>query len=441
MALNVPMPSAKMQTFTVVFGSIALAAALVGCPAKPDVRRGADAGAEASAGSSAPAAIATGAPAASSIAPSSGSAEPAWKKTHADRAASASASATSAEPAPKTAPKKTVGAMTSEFHSSRPHLAIAEGDELKIVDVTALSKAPISMKAAGEIQAISWASQVPSVAVLLNRQIQVFDSAGGDAKHTFDALTFDTDDYFVPEITLSHDGKHVAAAFDNKLYLWRAETGEAVPLENEDDLSWGNAFVADNKMLATYTAGGVVMRRLEDGKVVHNAMFDTGATSPLAVSPDGSFLAVSESQHALLSYRIGKRETKHLDGVDGCENHLSMLRFSKNSKLLAVRSDGGYWRSWNLPTLSPRTTFDPKVEGSSWLSEDGGSGIVLVAGEPVVFDAYKNKKRDTLDGYEGGANVDFHFSADSRYVATRFGEIAVLGSERRQEAAVKMKLK
>jgi len=354
-----------------------------------------------------------------SAATSAGSAEP-WRKQHIAYLASASARASNSAPTPAEPPAADaagLGADLAVWHPTEPRLAFAQGKSLTIIDLRRPGTRVTFDPAAGPITDLIWASQAPVIATS-SSSIQVWSTTGGAPQQTIPAQASDT-------MVLSHDGRYLA--INDGPQVWKVADGAKLPPFEEPGTTglWGLAFASDNRHLAATNPGGVILWNLSSGKRVHERMFETGATSPLVVSPDGGFLAVSEQMHKLLAYRLSDATVTHLETVSDCVDHLSGLRFAKNGRTLRVQASSGWWRCWNVPTLSPRSSFKPDQDVvESWMSDDCATVIVKRQDDVVeVWDAFKSRKRATLDGGVGGSQVES--SSGGRYAAVAGGLLAV----------------
>ncbi len=270
---------------------------------------------------------------------------------------------------------------------------------------------------AGPITDVTWASQA-SVIATASSNIQVWSTNGGSPAQTIGAQATET-------MVLSHDGSHLA--INQGPQVWKVADGQKLPPFGDPEAMglWDLAFTQDNRHLAATHPGGVLVWDFQRGKQIHSRMFETGATSPLAVSPDGGFLAVSEQMHKLLAYRLSNATVTHLETVSDCADHLSGLRFAKNGRTFRVQASSGWWRCWNVPTLSPRSSFKPDPGAvQSWMSDDCATVIVQRQDDTMeVWDPYKSRKRVTLEGAIGQGQV--RFSRDGRYVAVAGGLLGV----------------
>src|SRR5262249_33230163 len=100
----------------------------------------------------------------------------------------------------------------------------------------------------------------------------------------------------VDAVTFSPDGKILATAGtrDGSIRLW--DTGTGREIRHLQNLVWVDALVfsRDGKQLMTNSLGGAQIWDVPSGKLLRVLKNDGGATDGLALSPDGSLLAVAD---------------------------------------------------------------------------------------------------------------------------------------------------
>jgi WD40 repeat protein len=226
----------------------------------------------------------------------------------------------------------------------------------------------------------------------------------------------------------SHDSSLLAADWEDaqqrrKFAVWDVTTGAPLPAATSPEPTAGGyfqlAFLPDDRRLAGFDPVAVAVWEARTGKVTGGREFDTGATSPIALSRDGRFAAVSLSQHALVAWPIGGGREFHLDAAAGCADHLEGLRFSPDGRVLTMSSASGRVAAWSLPSLSPRSRWKParadREAGS--LSDDGGLVVrVRADGRADVADVFTGRSLRALEG-TFPRDADLRFSADGRWVS------------------------
>jgi WD40 repeat protein len=303
------------------------------------------------------------------------------------------------------------------WHPSEPRLAYADDRMVHIVDLRRPGSRLTIGPAPASIRDLVWASKAPLLATS-STVLQIWSTKDGALKQQVAVQAGSA-------MSLSHDGRFIAIADGAR--AWRVADGVALPAIEDPPIMdlWALTFVADNRHLAALNPAGVLVWDITTGKPAHQKMFATGAASPLAVSPDGAFVAVAEELHRLLAYRLSTATTTHLETVSDCADHLVAVHFAKDSRTLRVGALSGWWRSWNLPTLSPRSSYKPQSpDEESWMSDDGATVIVRRPdGTVEAWDAFKSRKRHQLDGRLPG--MDLELSSDGRYLSAAGEQLAV----------------
>jgi hypothetical protein len=117
--------------------------------------------------------------------------------------------------------------------------------------------------------------------------------------------------------------------------VWNTETGAALParaIETPVGPYWVLAFLADNRQLVGFDALAVTVWDVHTGKRTGGRSFETGATSPVMLSPDGAFAVSALGQHGLVAWRLGPNPVVFLDRAQGCEDHIGGLTFSSDDE-------------------------------------------------------------------------------------------------------------
>lgn len=241
------------------------------------------------------------------------------------------------------------------------------------------------------------------------------------------ALTLVDEAHRLTGTCFSHDGKLLAASIEagdqtRSLRIWDTKTGAVLPdVAPPQEISgfWQLAFLPDDRQLAGFDALQVVVWDIRSGKRTGGRGFETGATSPVALSPNGTFAATSLEQHALIAWGLGAQHEVHLDQANGCADHLNGVYFSRDSRTLIASSLAGRSASWNVPSLSPRSRWAPALpedREKGTMSDDGAIVLhVLADGSAEILDAYTGRKIRGLDGAMI-FDLDVSFSPDHRWV-------------------------
>ena len=164
----------------------------------------------------------------------------------------------------------------------------------------------------------------------------------------------------------------------------------------------------------------VVIWDIRSGKKTGGRGFETGATSPVALSPNGTFAAVSLEQHALVAWPFGAAHEVHLDEAHGCVDYFFGVSFSRDSRTLLARSSAGRSATWSVPGLAPRSRWAPTLPEDQEKGRCFGDGALvlraLADGSAEILDASTGRKTRALEG-KMAFDVDASFSPDHLWIA------------------------
>ena len=320
-------------------------------------------------------------------------------------------------------------ANVAAWHPAEVRLAIVEDKTLTVIDPRQPATRTIATTAGddnvGPIKHVGWSSASDRIAAGSDEAINIFDSKTGKRIRTIEAPGHET-------LTLSHDGRWVATS-DGTARVWNVDSGAALQLAGENEWNWSVSFFADNAHVGAANAMGLYVWQLRSGRRALLKDFDTGATSPVEVSHDGRFFAVSLGQHGLNVFRLSDRSTTSLMGVQSCDDHMKGLLFARDHKTFVMRTASGWWRSWSLPSLEEKSRFTPTpADAPSWLSDDGLTAAVWSERGIEIWDVAKNVRRLSLDSALDASwrhTVGLAFSGDGRYLAFDSGPVAVWNVE------------
>lgn len=160
------------------------------------------------------------------------------------------------------------------------------------------------------------------------------------------------------------------------------------------------------------------------------ALNNSGVETPLALSPDGEFLAFSYSENVML---WGTSSTQEPIYLGKCEKKVSVLAFSADGKLVAVGDETGAVKVFAADTRKELSTFTAHKDGvmalafspdGKTLASGGGDGTVKIYGiasmrelialthtpSPVIFFGVNKGTEDYIE--------ELFFSADGRSLIT-----------------------
>ncbi|MCG9133118.1 WD40 repeat domain-containing protein [Candidatus Poribacteria bacterium] len=184
--------------------------------------------------------------------------------------------------------------------------------------------------------------------------IWVYDANTGEAVSLFSGIQTGEVEKFLPmslpeALTFSADALIIASAHGNRIYVWDTATGTAFAmLDKHPDVIKAIALSPDNTKLAT--AGGDWIVRLWEvrtGKYLYSLIGHPSAVNAVAFSPDGKILASAGS-----SLRLWDADTGELLHVDHNDlGSISEIVFAPDGNTLAT--GGGWYRTaqlWDVKT-------------------------------------------------------------------------------------------
>jgi len=169
----------------------------------------------------------------------------------------------------------------------------------------------------------------------------------------------DTQSQEAYDTALSADGRWLAVANSNGVWLYNAADLTAQPRELDADatLVTSLAFSPDGALLATGSAdGGVRLTDTASGERralinAHNAI-----VTDVAFSPDGALVASASVDGTVRLWAAA--DGQGLAQLAGPANVVSRVLFSPDSTLLVATGSNGTVRVWNVP-VSPETVAQP----------------------------------------------------------------------------------
>jgi len=193
---------------------------------------------------------------------------------------------------------------------------------------------------------------------------------------------------FIRNITFSRDGKTIASRDDNGItQLWEAASGKNLTVFQSDAGGPGRiVFNSDGTLLiaasTSFDTPGLV--QIWDVKTTSQLMALKGS-APIALSPDGTLLAVSSGDKypVVLVYEMSTgKQVMILKSEQGL-NELGAIAFSPDGKIITAGSIWNYTTSWEARTGKQIGQFDNdgvsdlsySTDGTLLASGNGGSGV------------------------------------------------------------------
>ena len=206
----------------------------------------------------------------------------------------------------------------------------------------------------GRLNNIIFSPDGSRVAISTSIGIWVYDADTGEAVSLFSGIQTGEMEKFLPTIppealTFSADAILIASAHGNRIYVWDTATGAAFAmLDEHPDSIKALALSPDNTKLAT--AGGdwtVRVWEVRTGKYLYSLTGHPSAVNAVAFSPDGKILASAGS-----SLRFWDANTGELLRADNNDlGSISKIVFAPDGNTLAT---GGGWdrtaHLWNVKT-------------------------------------------------------------------------------------------
>lgn len=210
--------------------------------------------------------------------------------------------------------------------------------------------------------------------------IEVWDVPSKKRVQTLESSPLD----FGDGVTLSDDGKLVAAGLGDKVVVWEVESAKVLAeLEGNNviDLS----FSVDASRLRVASLNEVWVWELATKKLLTRGETTTGGTFPTFLSPrSGHAVASDMAGHELAMYRLAPRfeRRKILIKIDDCSEHVTP-RFTRDGKLMMGYGALAFVRSFKVPSFEPFTSFKtpPSFSPHHLEMSDNGRLVLLAMSE------------------------------------------------------------
>jgi WD40 repeat protein len=184
--------------------------------------------------------------------------------------------------------------------------------------------------------------------------LRVFDTATGK-----ELSQFPSPPPSAGNLALSPDGRHLAGAVGNEVWVWDAATGIEVRrwATNSGGASWVT-YRADGKEMATAGADGTVSTwDPESGRRLLRLKSQAAKVHVLAYHPDGVRLASGGEDGTVQVWDLeGGQEALSLRGHPGL---VAGLAFSPDGRRLAAMGSGGEVTVWDAIPLDPNRPVSP----------------------------------------------------------------------------------
>ncbi|WP_159058781.1 WD40 repeat domain-containing protein [Streptomyces caeruleatus] len=211
----------------------------------------------------------------------------------------------------------------------------------------------------------------------------------------------------------SPDGRLLAMVGPSRLLLWKTRGWEPVPLQSEP--TWAIAFSDRAGRLASLHDDSIVLRCCESLEETHRIPFDGYPNHSLAVSADGSLLAV-DIENVIHVIDVASGETVNRLVVGGTAVYGLAFHPVKESLLMSSSGDGRLrlWKGVTEERVVPELT--EFASGDATASPDGR--FVAAIGEDeqwlTLRDAIKGNEVARVWLGKAMPNPDLYFSPDSQ---------------------------
>jgi WD40 repeat protein len=206
--------------------------------------------------------------------------------------------------------------------------------------------------------------------------------------------TIETGEKEIRAALFSSDGKYIAAAGSEAIYIWRAEDFKLNKIIKYKAISLAACGTG------TFAAAGadkdIIFYSFADGAETASAGKQIDYRRSLAANPDGSLLAGSAFSE-ILFFNAGSGKLQY--GVNGHNGWIWGVCFSPDGKNFATGSSDGSVIIWNSGSRKPEVTIPGFKCGinSVKYSPDGKSiAAGLSDGRIVLLDALTGKEKFTL---------------------------------------------
>ena len=290
------------------------------------------------------------------------------------------------------------------------------------------------------------------------------------SREHFEVVLTKDSQLFVEELSLSEDGNYLAVSYLDRLgygeYLSKIEVYDLSSnrLDNEIELFlpegissiWGLNFVnesqnlffcqtgeneqgwstscalwdfEENRELETAISNIVDRVELTDHKSLSNDLMtkEPRSQSSLTVSPDGSYVSISNVNNDISIISLDGMDDSHWD-LEGHDSRVTSAVFSSDSSMLATGDNDGIVILWDvsegiqasdrIQVLCGEEDCSGGVTGLAF-SPDGTLLLAAGAGKTVLFDPFNLTVKKRFVGYES-QEILTHFSKDGTPIAFYF---------------------
>lgn len=246
-----------------------------------------------------------------------------------------------------------------------------------------------------------------------------------------DVRSIDTPQNTVTSVAFSPDGKVLAYALFNAIYLREAATGKEIRTINTASVT-GIVFSPDSKTLAVKGRDQVVrLFETDSGKATFTLgdapapgvnvgfVFAYGDTRDFAFSPDGKLIGIGNGQ-TLRFFNVATGKDQSAAG-GGHRGAVLAVLLTPDGKTMISRGADNHIRRWDAITGKELSSFvEPKGTTAAALSPDGKlAALANTDGNIRLVSTADGNEVHKVKGHANGQTASLAFSPDSKVLASR----------------------
>ncbi|KAF3937773.1 hypothetical protein ABW19_dt0204807 [Dactylella cylindrospora] len=246
----------------------------------------------------------------------------------------------------------------------------------------------------GSIRAVAFSPNGKILATASDEMVWMWDAGTGVLMQTLDAHETPVND-----VLFSIDSKVLISSSD-KIRLWDTGTGALIHALDKHAGWYENLAISPNgKVLASGFVDVVALWDIEDGELIRTLEDYSGSVRSVEFSPNGKILASGDNERIILR---DAATGAILQVLEGHTESINAISFSSNSKILASASIDKTIKLWDMGTRTLIQTLASLKSGPSKLvfSPYPGSAILASAcGDWIdLWDASTKKLTRTITG-------------------------------------------
>ena len=271
------------------------------------------------------------------------------------------------------------------------------------------------------VNAIVYSPDSRFIAVGMDNNVQIFDSASGNLSQTF----FGHKDW-VRTLDFSPDGNILASgSFDNTIKLWQVDSGrELATLSGHTSSIRSVAFSPNGSLLAS----GSFDKTIKLWQVSNQREFTTligheGSIRSIAFSPDGNVLASGSFSKSIKLWNASNGT--ELNNLTSHKDSVFALAFSPDGDILASGSSDTTIKLWAIGEGKEIATLSGHTDNVRTVAFSPDGKVLASAGSDLTVKLWQisdSKEITTLNGHTGTI-ASIAFSPDGHYLAVSAGHV------------------